>query len=118
MVKNVLLIIKSPPYGSGRAAEGLRMATAMIAMDMLPRILFIDDGLYCLVRNQNPSSVGLQSFEERLKTIADLIGLLGVSDSMDQQGLSQSDFEKLNIKCLSLSEAAMLISQNETTITF
>lgn len=118
MVKNVLLVIKSPPYGGGRATEGLRMATAMIAMDMLPRILFIDDGLYCLVKNQKPNSAGLASFEERLKTIADLVGLFAASDSMDQRGLRQSDFEKYNVKSLLLNEVAVLISQNETTITF
>lgn len=52
MVNKILLVIKSAPYGSEKAAEGMRMATAMIAMDVLPKIVFIDDGVYCLIKNQ------------------------------------------------------------------
>jgi len=118
-VKKILLVIKSAPYGSGRAAEGFRMATAMIAMDVLPQILFVDDGVYCLVRNQKPEAAGLISFGERLKTLADLVGLNALSDSMVQRKLKQSDLEEdYNIKTLSLDEAIKLISQDETVITF
>jgi len=118
-VKKILLVIKSPPYGSGRAVEGFRMATAMIAMDVLPQILFIDDGVYCLVKNQKPEAAGLVSFGERLKTLADLVGLYASSDSMNRRKLKQSDLdENYNVKPVSFDETAKLISQNETTITF
>jgi len=119
LVRKILLVIKSPPYGSGRAAEGFRMATAMIAMDVLPQILFVDDGVYCLVRNQTPEVAGLTSFGERLKTLADLVGLNAVSDSLVQRRLKQGDLdENYTVKTLSLDEAAGLISQNETIISF
>jgi len=119
LVRKILLVIKSPPYGSGRAAEGFRMATAMIAMDVLPQILFIEDGVYCLVRNQKPEAVGLVSFGERLKTLADLVGVYAVSDSMIQRKLTQNNMdESYNVKTLSLDEATTLISQNEAIITF
>jgi tRNA 2-thiouridine synthesizing protein C len=119
VVKKVLLVIKSAPYGSGRAAEGLRMATAMIAMDLLPQILFVDDGVYCLVKDQKPETAGLSSFEERLKALADLVGLYAVSDSLVQRKLNQSDLgENYHVKTLSLAEASRLVSQNEAVITF
>jgi len=119
MVNKILLVIKTPPYGSERAAEGFRIATAMIAMDMLPKILFIDDGVYCLVRNQKPEAAGLTSFGERLKTLADLVGLHAVSDSMVKRNLRNTDFdETYNVKTISLNEAAELIAENEVAITF
>jgi len=117
LVKKILLVIKSPPYGSGRAAEGLRMATAMIAMDVLPKILFIDDGVYCLLRNQKPEAADLASFGERLKTLADLIGLYAVSDSMKKRSLRKTDLA-YNLKTVSLEEAVALIPENDTVITF
>jgi len=117
--KKILLVIKSPLHGGGRAAEGLRMATAMIAMDVLPQILLIDDGVYCLLRNQKPEVAGLTPFEDRLKALADLVGLYTVSDSIRQRKLENSDLNPdYNVKTLSIQEAAMLVSQNETTITF
>jgi tRNA 2-thiouridine synthesizing protein C len=119
MVKKILLVIKNPPYGSGRAAEGLRVATAMIAMDVLPEILFIDDGVYCLLKNQKPETAGLKSFGDRLKTLSDLVGLKASSDSLSQRHLEQADIsEDYEFKALAPREIADLFSQNEAVITF
>lgn len=119
MPKKILLIVKSSLYGSVKAAEGFRIATAMIAMDVLPQLLFIDDGVYCLLKNQKPEAAGLNSFAERLKTLADLVRLHAVSDSMVKRNLRNSDFdETYNVKTVSLSEAAELIAENEAVITF
>jgi tRNA 2-thiouridine synthesizing protein C len=119
MISKVLLVIKSPPYGNSRASEGFRMATAMIAMDVLPQILFVEDGVYCLVRNQKAEAVGLTTFDERLTTLADLVGLQAFSDSLFQRKLKDSDLDpSYKVKTLSINEAAELIAQNEAVITF
>ena len=119
MSRRILLVIKSSPYGSLMAAEGFRMATAMIAMDVLPQLLFIDDGLYCLLKNQKPKASGLNSYYERLKTLADLVGLYAVKDSMAKRDLKSIDFdETFNVKLLSMDETAKLILENETVIAF
>jgi len=119
MVNKILLVIKSPPYGNGKAAEGLRMATAMIAMDVLPKIMFIDDGVYCLIKNQTPEAAGLTSFGERLKTIADLVGLFAVSPSLVMRNLKQSDLEEeCKAKTISIDQAAELMQDSKAVITF
>ncbi len=119
MISKILLIIKSPPYGNIRAGEGFRIATAMIAMDVLPQILFVEDGVYCLVKNQKAETVGLAPFEERLKTLADLVGLYAFPDSIFQRKLKKSDLDpNYKVKVLSIEEASELISQNEAVITF
>lgn len=119
MVSKILLVIKSAPYGSGKAAEGMRMATAMIAMDVLPKMMFIDDGVCCLIKNQVPEAAGLTSFGERLKTIADLVGLYVVSPSLVPHGLKQSDLEEgFNAKTVSIDEATELMQNSEAVITF
>ena len=119
MVNKMVLIIKSPPFGSGRASEGLRMAAAMIAMDVMPQIIFIDDGVYCLLKNQRPESAGLRSFLERLKTLADLAGVRAVSDSMIKRNIGNSDLDSAyNVKTVSLNETAELIAQTEAAMTF
>ncbi len=119
MVNKILLLIRSPPYGSGKATEGLRMATAMIAMDVLPKIMFIDDGVYCLIKNQNPEIAGLTSVHERLKTIADLVGLYAVSPSLVTRSLINNDLEsEYNAKVVSFDEAGELVRDSEAVITF
>ncbi len=119
MASKILIVIKSPPYSNRMAAEGFRVATAMIAMDVLPKLLFIEDGIYCLIRNQKPEAAGLESFVERLKTLADLVGLYVASDSLRNRRLKPSDLdENYNAKILSLREASNLVSENESIITF
>ena len=119
MLRKILLVIKSSPYGHLMAAEGFRIATAMIAMDVPPQLLFIDDGVYCLLKNQRPEAAGLGSHYERLKTLAGLVRLHVESGSMVKRGLRISDFdESFNVKLMSSDEAARLITINETTIAF
>lgn len=119
MPRNILLVVKSPPYGSVFTAECLRIATAMIAMDVLPQILFIDDGVYCLLKGQNPEKAGLRSFRERLKTLADLIGLYVAEHSLHERSMKKTDFsEKYKLKTVSMEEVTNLFLENETVITF
>lgn len=119
MPKKILLVIKSSPYGSLMAAEGFRIATAMVAMDILPQLLFIDDGVHCLLKNQRPESAGLDSHYERLKTIADLVGLYVVRDSVVKRNLKIAEFdESFHAKLLSADEAVKLILENEAVIAF
>ena len=119
MPRKILLVIKSSPYGSLMAAESFRIATAMVAMDVLPQLLFIDDGVYCLLKNQRPKASGLNSYYERLKTLADLVGLYAVKNSMTKRYLKTIDLdESFNVKLLSMDETAKLIMENETVIAF
>jgi len=119
MPKKILLIIKSPPYGSLMAAEGLRIATALIAMDILPQLLFIDDGIYCLVKNQKPEVAGIDSFYDRLKTLADLIGLCVTKDSLTKRNLKIENLdETYHAKVISLTKVASLVAENEIAIAF
>jgi len=119
MSRKVLFVVKSPPYGSVLAAECFRIATAMIAMDVLPQMLFIDDGVYCLLKEQNPKRAGLQSFQERLKTLADLVGLYVAEHSLHRRNLKRADLdENYNLKMISEEEVTKLFLENETVITF
>ena len=119
MPRKILLVVKSPPYGSLLAAECLRIATAMIAMDVLPQILFIDDGVYCLQKGQRPEKAGLYSFHERLKTLADLIELYVAEHSLRRRNLKKTDLnENYNLKTVSMEEVTNLFLENETVITF
>ncbi len=119
MPRKILLVIKSSPYRSLMATEGFRIATAMIAMDVLPQLLFIDDGVYCLLKNQRPEATGLSSYYERLKTLADFVGLYALKDSVAKRNLKSIDFEEnFDVNLLSKDEAVELIMENEAIIAF
>lgn len=95
------------------------MATAMIAMDVLPQILFLDDGVFWLVKKKLDESAIPSLVKERLKTISDLVGLHVLSDSLAQRKLKPNDLDEIyNARNLSLDEAAELIAQNDAVIAF
>ena len=119
MPRKILLVVKSPPYGSVLAAECFRIATAMIAMDVLPQILFIDDGVHCLLKGQNPEQASLRSYHERLKTLADLVGLCVAEESLHRRNLEETDLdENYKLKTVSMEEVTNLFLENETVMTF
>lgn len=119
MPRKILLVVKSSPLGTVLAAECFRIAAAMIAMDVLPQILFIDDGVYCLLKGPNPEQAGLQSFREHLKTVADLVGLYVAEHSLRRRNLKKTDLnENYNLKTISMGEITNLFLGNETVVTF
>ena len=119
VVNKILIIIKSRPNEGNRAAEGFRMITAMIAMNVLPIVLFADDGIYWLIKKQTTEVASTESFRERLKTISDLIGIHVLSNSLFQRKLKLDNLDRsYNVKSFSLDEASQLMAQNDAVITF
>lgn len=117
MVNKILLVFRGPPQEE-EVAEGFRVATAMVAMDVLPQLLFVDDGVYWLVKKKL-DQLENTSVKERLQTISDLVGLQVLSDSLAQRKLKSNDTDEgLNAKFLSLDEAAELVLQTDAVITF
>jgi len=117
MVNTILLVFKRSPQEDG-VAEGFRVATAMIAMDVLPQLLFVDDGVFWLVKKK-PDGSENPSVKERLQTISDLVGLQVLSDSLVQRKLKPNDLDEgYSARVLSLDEAAELIMQNDAVIAF
>lgn len=94
------------------------MATAMIAMDVLPQLLFVDNGVLWLVKRKLDESEN-PSIKERLQTISDLIGFQVLSDSLVQRKLKPNDLDEgYNLRVLSLDETAGLILRNNAVIVF
>lgn len=117
MVNKILLVFKGSLKEKG-VAEGFRVATAMIAMDVLPQLLFVDDGVFWLIK-QKLKELESPSVKERLQTISDLVGLQVLSDSLAQRRLKSNDLDEgLNTTILSLDDAAKLIMQNHAVIAF
>ncbi|MBS7620058.1 DsrE family protein [Candidatus Bathyarchaeota archaeon] len=85
---DTLIMIKSRIDVGTRVEEGLRLAAAMIGMDHIPRIVFIDDGVECLLHG-NSGGVIL----DYLSTISSLIGIHVLSESMIERGLKLEDLD-------------------------
>lgn len=65
--KKTLFVFQSPPYSSHSAQEGLDALLAATIFEQKLDVLFIGDGVYQLVSDQNP--VGLSNHYKQLKSL-------------------------------------------------
>ncbi|MCV6605105.1 MAG: DsrE family protein, partial [Porticoccaceae bacterium] len=55
---NLLFILRSAPYGSSLAREGLEAVLAAASLGQNVSVLFMDDGILQLTRHQQPGQIG------------------------------------------------------------
>jgi len=111
--KKVLILITSRPFGKIIAAEGWRAAVGMFGMDHQSQMLFIGDGVYGLVKNQN--ILPIRMFKS---TFESFDGHIYASEkSLDERNISPSEvFDEVEV--LGDEEVARAFIENEIIITF
>lgn len=58
--KNFLFVMRRPPHGGIHAQEALDIVLAAAAFDQAVRLLFLDDGVFQLKRDQRPEAIGFK----------------------------------------------------------
>ena len=89
LVENLMIIIKSGPEAESRVVEGLRLSAAMVGMDKLPVIVFLDEGVECL----RPGSFSNPSILDFLQAVADLADVYVLSKSLEQRRLDTDELK-------------------------
>ena len=72
MGNTVAVLMRKAPYGSVYTAEGFRSMMGIGVFEMDIDVVFVDDGVYALVKGQNPAGRGL--------TADDLVMDVGILD--------------------------------------
>jgi len=69
MAKRTLALCRQAPYGSALAREGLEAVLAAAAMDRAPELLFLCDGIFQLLDNQEPGAIDQKSLRRNLQAL-------------------------------------------------
>lgn len=69
MAKSVLLISRNAPWAGIGAAEALDIALAAGAFDLPLSMLFMDDGVFQLLDQQNPQQLELKDLSANLQAL-------------------------------------------------
>lgn len=91
--KIISVISRQAPYGSNRAQQSLDIALAAAVFEQTVNYIFIGDGVYQLLGNQNATSIQSKTLVNALETL-ELYGIEGVyvdSKSLTERDLSASD---------------------------
>ena len=93
MGNTVAILMRKAPYGSVYAAEGFRSMMGVGVFEMDISVVFVDDGVYALVKGQDPEGLDMKPLGAGFPMLPDF----GVSKfyvhegSLSERGLTPDD---------------------------
>ena len=71
MGNTVAVLMRKAPYGSVYTAEGFRSMMGVGVFEMDISVLFVDDGVYALVKGQNPAALDMKPLGDGFPMLED-----------------------------------------------
>ena len=93
MSDQVAVLMRRAPYGSVYTAEGFRTIMGIAVFEMDISVVFMDDGVYALVKNQDPGKLDMKPLGDGFSMLGDFgVEKFYVHDeSLDTRGLTLDD---------------------------
>jgi tRNA 2-thiouridine synthesizing protein C len=120
MSKKLLIISRRPPYGSNLSREALDVALAAAVYDQEIGILFMDDGVFQLLENQNPEDIE----QKNIASILPALSLYGIDtiyvhkESLEDRALKRNELVLDGIKILTNDDVKKLLDQQDHLLSF
>ena len=89
-MKNILIILNDPPYGTERSYNALRIAKAVINEGAKVTIFLLADAIGCARKGQTVPQ-GFYNIELMLKSVVRKGKVLACSACMDARGMTDDD---------------------------
>ena len=93
VVKRFMYVNRKAPYGTIYALETLEVILITAAFDQDVSVVFVDDGVYQLKKNQNTSAIGMKNFSNTYRALDDYYveKIYVEQESLDERGLTAED---------------------------
>ena len=118
-IKKFMFVNRKAPYGTVYALEGLEVVLISAAFDQDVSMVFMDDGVYELIKGQHTKSIDVKNFSPTYRALDgyDIEKLYVEKESLEARGLTE---EHLLVPVLVLSSAEMgeLMQQQDVVISF
>ncbi len=113
MTKRLMFVNRRAPYGTVYGMEALDATLAASAFGQDLSMAFVDDGVYQLKRNQNPSVLGIKHYTRTFAALDDfgVDHIFVEQESMMERGLKQEDL--MEIFREDGSDALTIVSSSE-----
>ena len=118
-VKKFMFVNRKAPYGTVYALEGLEVVLIAAAFDQDVSMVFADDGVFQIKKEQETSGINMKNFSPTLRALEgyDVEKVYAEEESLEARGLSEDDLV-IPVEVLSSSELAELMDTQEVVITF
>ena len=107
----VMVVFNKAPYERISMAEGIRCITSVVTMGIEGTTVFIDDGVYALLKNQDPAGIGVESIRNWLKLLElNKIPIKVMGEALSERGIQEKDLLELdNLEIISAPDLAQLM---------
>ena len=98
-----MIIMRKRLIPGSRAEEGLRLSAAMLGMDYMPNMVFVDEGVEILL----PDAIYKNNLKDYLTVMSDMAGVYVLKESLEWKELKAEDLDTdIDITFIDLDELA------------
>jgi len=114
-----LIINRRAPYTSNHAREGLDAALTAAVFEQPVAMLFMSDGVYQLLKDQQPGAIGQKNLSANLQVLPmyDIEKLYVCSQALAERGLTEAQLV-VPVEVLDGDAINALIKQQDRVLTF
>ncbi len=93
MGNQVAILMRKAPYGTVYTAEGLRTLMGIGVFEMDISVLYVDDGVYALVKGQDPQALDMKPLGDAFPALVDfgVTKFYAHDESLAERGLTRED---------------------------
>lgn len=117
VVKRFMYVNRKPPYGTIYALECLEVVLIAAAFDQDVSVVFVDDGVYQLKKNQDTAAIGMKNFSNTYRALDDydVEKIYVEKESLEQRGLTAEDLI-IPVEVLTTDNLREIMAQQDVVI--
>ena len=118
-MKKFMFVNRRAPFGTVYALESLEVVLIAATFDQDVSLVFIDDGVYELVKGQNPKGLGIKNHSSTYRALDgyDVEKLYVERESMETRGLTEADL-LVPVEVLDSAAMADLMAEQDVILSF
>ena len=118
-VKKFMYVNRKGPYGTVYALEGLEVVLITAAFDQDVSMVFIDDGVFQIKKDQETSGINMKNFSPTYRALEgyEVEKIYVERESLKARGLDEDDLV-ISVEVLGSQQVADLMDQQDVIVSF
>ena len=118
-VKKIMFVNRKAPYGTIHALESLEVVLIAATFDQDVSLVFVDDGVWELVKGQNPKGIGIKNHSPTYRALDgyDVEKLYVERESLEARGLTVADL-LVDVEVLDRPAMSELMRAQDVVLSF
>ncbi|NCF28274.1 MAG: sulfurtransferase complex subunit TusC [Gammaproteobacteria bacterium] len=119
VIKKFMYVNRRAPHGTIYAQESLEVVLVGAAFDQDVSVVFIDDGVYQIRKDQDTSAIGTKNFSKTFRALEmyDVEKLYVEKESMQARGMTEDDLN-VPVEVKTSEEIGRLMEEQDVVLSF